>query len=49
MFIGFNIAFFPMHLHGLRGMPRRVFTYPAEVGWDLAQSRLDGRGLHLCR
>ncbi|RWO88028.1 cytochrome c oxidase subunit I [Mesorhizobium sp.] len=34
MFCGFNIAFFPMHLSGLRGMPRRVFTYPAEIGWD---------------
>ena len=34
MFSGFNIAFFPMHLTGLRGMPRRVFTYPAEIGWD---------------
>ena len=34
MFAGFNIAFFPMHLSGLRGMPRRVFTYPAEIGWD---------------
>lgn len=33
MFCGFNIAFFPMHLSGLRGMPRRVFTYPAEIGW----------------
>ena len=34
MFIGFNVAFFPMHLVGLRGMPRRVFTYPADIGWD---------------
>jgi cytochrome c oxidase subunit I+III len=34
MFAGFNIAFFPMHLSGLRGMPRRVFTYPGDVGWD---------------
>ncbi|WP_411036058.1 cytochrome c oxidase subunit I [Shinella sp. BYT-45] len=34
MFAGFNIAFFPMHLAGLRGMPRRVFTYPADIGWD---------------
>jgi cytochrome c oxidase subunit I+III len=34
MFIGFNVAFFPMHLTGLRGMPRRVWTYPADVGWD---------------
>ncbi len=35
MFIGFNAAFFPMHMTGLMGMPRRVYTYPAElgVGW----------------
>ena len=34
MFVGFNVGFLPMHLTGLRGMPRRVFTYPSEVGWD---------------
>ena len=34
-FTGFNIAFLPMHLTGLRGMPRRVFTYPADAGLDL--------------
>ena len=34
MFCGFNITFFPMHLAGLRGMPRRVYTYPADIGWD---------------
>ena len=33
-FIGFNMAFLPMHLTGLLGMPRRVFTYGAERGWD---------------
>jgi cytochrome c oxidase subunit 1/cytochrome c oxidase subunit I+III len=27
MFLGFNIAFFPMHVSGLLGMPRRVYTY----------------------
>ncbi|MDB5396889.1 MAG: ctaD [Rhodospirillales bacterium] len=34
MFIGFNIAFLPMHLTGLWGMPRRVYTYPDGMGWD---------------
>src|SRR4051812_25934217 len=32
-FIGFNVAFYPMHHLGLRGMPRRVYTYPVEMGW----------------
>ncbi|MDX1663976.1 MAG: cbb3-type cytochrome c oxidase subunit I [Candidatus Promineifilaceae bacterium] len=27
LFIGFNVAFFPMHISGLLGMPRRVYTY----------------------
>jgi len=34
MFWGFNIAFLPMHLTGLFGMPRRVYTYPDDFGFD---------------
>jgi heme/copper-type cytochrome/quinol oxidase subunit 3 len=32
--IGFHVAFFPMHITGLQGMPRRVYTYQAGLGWD---------------
>jgi cytochrome c oxidase subunit 1/cytochrome c oxidase subunit I+III len=35
MFVGFNLAFFPMHIMGLLGQPRRVYTYPPGLGWDL--------------
>jgi cytochrome c oxidase subunit I+III len=34
-FIGFNVTFFPMHNLGLRGMPRRVYTYPEDMGWSV--------------
>jgi cytochrome c oxidase subunit I+III len=45
-FIGFNLAFFPMHILGLEGMPRRVYTYPASVGWgDLNLLATLGAGL----
>ncbi|MGF6964424.1 cytochrome c oxidase subunit I+III [Paraburkholderia sp. WC7.3g] len=34
VFIGFNMTFFMMHLTGLLGMPRRVFTYSGDEGWN---------------
>jgi cytochrome c oxidase subunit 1 len=34
MFVGFNMAFGPMHILGLQGMPRRYYRYPEGTGWD---------------
>lgn len=34
LLIGFNLAFFPMHISGMLGMPRRIYTFPAGQGWE---------------
>jgi len=35
LLVGFNVAFFPMHLTGLIGLPRRVYSYPSGMGFEL--------------
>ncbi len=42
MFVGFNIGFFPMHIAGLLGMPRRIYTYSADLGWNAVNAVISG-------
>ncbi len=40
-FIGFNVTFFPMHILGLEGMPRRIYTYDKSLGlsfWNMVST-----------
>ncbi|MFL6585087.1 MAG: cytochrome c oxidase subunit I [Chthoniobacterales bacterium] len=46
LFVGFNLTFFPMHILGLRGMTRRIYTYVPETGWgDLNLLATIGAGM----
>jgi cytochrome c oxidase subunit 1/cytochrome c oxidase subunit I+III len=45
-FIGTLVTFFPMHILGLEGMPRRVYTYPPGLGWAFLNA-LESVGAYL--
>lgn len=44
IFLGFNITFLIMHLTGLLGMPRRIYSYPQEAGWGVFNLISSGGG-----
>jgi cytochrome c oxidase subunit 1 len=46
VFVGLNLTFFPMHDLGLRGMPRRIYTYNDNMGWNF-QNMLASIGAYI--
>lgn len=35
LYVGFLVTFGPMHISGMLGMPRRIYTYDADRGWAI--------------
>lgn len=35
VFVGFNLNMFPLHISGILGQPRRIYTYEEGLGWDI--------------
>src|ERR1043166_7079937 len=42
LLIGFNVTFFPMHILGVMGMPRRIYTYQSQLGWGTLNAIASG-------
>ena len=47
LMLGQNVTFFPMHFVGLDGMPRRIYTYADNMGWDFWNGVTTGGALIL--
>ena len=46
LYVGFILTFGPMHISGILGMPRRIYTYDADRGWDVLEPIDHHRSLH---